>query len=688
MRHPILVYILLLTLIQSDRAGASVLGLSPAPPPIWHPSNDLPRNEIFERLDALEDRLYAQGFETTQELLELAVLNLSTKRPEDRERALDLLTRARTRDPQRLEVVLWHLKALLRAGDATTAERLMRDVADEFDGQVAYHYARGYAHWVQATRHLDPLALREAAQEFGRACELQPEARLYAHALRAVALARDEPAAALQYLSPLPIGEQVPLSMLLLRAGILSYDRATQEEAENLFGQALSALPDDWAMVWITGGGRLPGVAAGDVMEAREYWRTIDPDPTVSSNAHRLEFWRRFLVADLLWGDPTTNTPGWTTQPGDIWIRWGRPTVMVEATPDIDPFVGIRGPGPKDANGWGGMAGNMRRWTWSFAEGPNSFSLTFLDTNYQYRWHLSGEEQLKTLEARVRDQPVRFATPAIEAGFDLAVDVAMFLPSTERSRLITSVAVLGPEFTPIEDLGDVELEWALFDERNRRIDRGHFVLDPSRDRDSILDLVERDRRSRDSAPARVAQFGLDVRPGRYRLAVEAIDPISGGRRWTDSRVDVPPRHPERPMLSDLMLCSSFEDFHPSSTVPREFVRYARVTVPTPERIFPIDQNVVFVYFEAYDLGIEADGRTRTTVEYSIVPVTENVSSATSRFVEERTGVSPEGVVVKGTAIDLKELAVGRYEMTVTVVDQVTGTTMERAVEFELRETVH
>jgi len=476
--------------------------------------------------------------------------------------------------------------------------------------------------------------------------------------------------------------------MLLLRAGILSYDRATQEEAENLFGQALSALPDDWAMVWITGGGRLPGVAAGDVMEAREYWRTIDPDPTVSSNAHRLEFWRRFLVADLLWGDPTTNTPGWTTQPGDIWIRWGRPTVMVEATPDIDPFVGIRGPGPKDANGWGGMAGNMRRWTWSFAEGPNSFSLTFLDTNYQYRWHLSGEEQLKTLEARVRDQPVRFATPAIEAGFDLAVDVAMFLPSTERSRLITSVAVLGPEFTPIEDLGDVELEWALFDERNRRIDRGHFVLDPSRDRDSILDLVERDRRSRDSAPARVAQFGLDVRPGRYRLAVEAIDPISGGRRWTDSRVDVPPRHPERPMLSDLMLCSSFEDFHPSSTVPREFVRYARVTVPTPERIFPIDQNVVFVYFEAYDLGIEADGRTRTTVEYSIVPVTENVSSATSRFVEERTGVSPEGVVVKGTAIDLKELAVGRYEMTVTVVDQVTGTTMERAVEFELRETVH
>ena len=688
MRRGILIYILLFTWIQSDGAAASVLGLSPAPPPIWHPSHDLPRNERFERLDSLEDRLYAQGFETTQELLELAVLNLSTKRPEDRERALDLLTRARTRDPQRLEVVLWHLKALLRAGDATTAEKLMRDVADEFDGQAAYHYARGYAHWVQATRHLDPLALRVAAQEFERACELQPEARLYAHALRAVALVRDEPAAALQYLSPLQTGEQVPLSMLLLRAGILSYDRATQEEAENLFGQALSALPDDWAMVWITGGGRLPGVAAGDVMEAREYWRTIDPDPTVSSNAHRLEFWRRFLVADLLWGDPTTNTPGWTTQPGDIWIRWGRPTVMVEATPDIDPFVGIRGPGPKDANGWGGMAGNMRRWTWSFAEGPNSFSLTFLDTNYQYRWRLSGEEQLKTLEARVRDQPVRFATPAIEAGFDLAVDVAMFLPSIERSRLITSVAVLGPEFTPIEDLGDVELEWALFDERNRRIDRGHFVLDPSRDRDSILDLVERDRRSRDSAPARVAQFGLDVRPGRYRLAVEAIDPISGGRRWTDSRVDVPPRHPERPMLSDLMLCSSFEDFHPSSTVPREFVRYARVTVPTPERVFPIDQNVVFVYFEAYDLGIEADGRTRTTAEYSIVPVTENVSSATSRFVEERTGVSPEGVVVKGTAIDLKELAVGRYEMTVTVVDQVTGTTMERAVEFELRETVH
>lgn len=53
------------------------------------------------------------------------------------------------------------------------------------------------------------------------------------------------------------------------------------------------------------------------------------------------------------------------------------------------------------------------------------------------------------------------------------------------------------------------------------------------------------------------------------------------------------------------------------------------------------------------------------------------------FVEESTGQTAEGVVVKGTRLDLKGLAPGFYELRVVVFDAVRGVEMSRSLGFEI-----
>lgn len=673
-------------LLRVAVANASALGIAPPPPPIWHPAQDLPRDEVFDRLDDLTDRLYAQGFATAHEELELAILELCTARPQDRVEALEVLEDLRRREPDRLDVLLWIVTAHHHALDAASAIAPLESARERFEGNAAYHYALGYAHWFDARRHLQPDAIDSALDAFERACELQPSSPVHVAGLAAVCLVTDRPERALPFLPDITAGQAVSMPQLLLTAGLSSYDSRTQEKAENLFGQAFDALPPDLVGDLEHGGGRLPGVAAGDLAAAAAYWRLTDPDPVRTSHAHRLEFWRRHLQADVLWGDPTSDTPGWRTEPGDLWVRWGRPTFTRETTPEVRPFVSVGAAGRSgatEADGEG-MGTNLRTWTWTWAGSGPVFSVNFVDTSYQRTWHVP-PEAAKSVAALVRDRPVRFERGPTRSPFEIAVETALTRSTRERSSLVTSVAILASDFVEsraVEDLGDVALRWSLFDADERRIEAGDFVVDPSLDRDTLLARTDPRRRASGTKPARALRFGLDLEPGSYRLALEAEDTITGARRWADSRLVIDPRPADAPSMSTLMLGASFDDFDRDAALPASFVRHATTVVPLPERLVPRTQDRLYVYFEVYDLGLEEDGRTRITVSYRVTPSgPEDGVPRIDEFVEERTGLSTDGTLVKGTALDLLRLDPGPHELVVTVVDLVRDVRMEGSLEF-------
>ncbi len=678
-----------LVLLSAVSAGASVLGIAPRPPRIWHPAENLPRDEVFARIDALAARLHAQGFRTDHEDFEFAVLNLCTGRSEDRSIALDILEGLAQRAPDRLDVLLWTMRAHHRARDGAGAIAALEAARDHFEEQAAYHYALGFAHWFDAQRHLKPESVGVAIHHLKRATELAPGSADHSAALASVCLVADRPDAALDHLPPVEEGRAVALPLLLLRAGLLSYEASTQELSENLFGQALAAMPDELASVFEHGGGWLPGVLDGDVATVARYWDRVDPDPVRRSNGHRLEFWRRLLQADALWGDAESGTPGWDTETGDAWVRWGRPTVTSEITPDIGAIVAVRDDFRPPSANRRYTRRNYRTWVWTWVRGPSTFSLNFVDQNYLRDWAVAPESRPR-VEALRRDKPLQFSRGGRSSPFDLALEMAVLASTRERASAILSMAVVASDESTdrrVEDLGDVELQWALFDNAENRLDQGTILADPSRDRESLLAAFDPERRAHGLRPARTARVGLDVEPGRYRLALEGEDRLTGARRWIDLRFAVRGRPDDAsPTMSALMLGASFDDYAGDTDVPTEFVRYATVVLPLPERVIPRAQDQLFVYFEVYDLGLAADGRTRFSITYRVTPIGRaDGTPSIDEFVEERTGVSPDGVVVKGTGLDLRELESGAHELVVTVVDQVRDVTLERSLEFVIEE---
>jgi hypothetical protein len=192
--------------------------------------------------------------------------------------------------------------------------------------------------------------------------------------------------------------------------------------------------------------------------------------------------------------------------------------------------------------------------------------------------------------------------------------------------------------------------------------------------------------------------GASLAPGSYRLAVDVTQP-EGGHRALEVDLHLPsPAPPGLLALSDLQLASTFHPFVPGSDAPREFVKHAYGVVPVPSAVFPRDARELYVYFEVHNLRVGDDGRTRFDVGYRIYrqPPGTNVrrGGQTLRpeilaamepmgltFTEESTGLSPDGLVVKGGNVDIADLPPGRYVLLVEIEDLLAQARVSRYVAF-------
>jgi hypothetical protein len=60
---------------------------------------------------------------------------------------------------------------------------------------------------------------------------------------------------------------------------------------------------------------------------------------------------------------------------------------------------------------------------------------------------------------------------------------------------------------------------------------------------------------------------------------------------------------------------------------------------------------------------------------------EEIELSTVKYLRERTGISPDGLVVKGTEIDISALPPGDYVLQIKVDDLVTGRQVSEVVPF-------
>jgi len=446
----------------------------------------------------------------------------------------------------------------------------------------------------------------------------------------------------------------------------------------------------------------------------RIFWSRANSRPTKAFNPEQIDYWCRLVEADILFGNPEQGRRGWATAMGDALVRWGWPT---------QTWYDAGGPGgiATDLNARGFVfepnediptGSPVLAWGYDDARRGMHFTLLFTDASRNASWTYSSRSAYNAAALR-RQAPIFVPLPdAPSAPFRLSMSRAIFPRGDDQAVLETYIGLVPDEAMLLDNAGDPArgastdtlgvVEWALYDEAGERIDHVREALDDDLRRDRLHERIGWPMRG-DVLDPYVIPIGARLPAGHYRVAVEVSGPGGEGRDALTLAVEVPPTEPPSILeMSDLQLASAFGAYTPENGLPLRYVKYGQAVVPVPDLRVPSDAAAMGVYFELRHLGQDARGMTHFDVTYevfrsdrevrNITLASENfrredlerIEPMTMTFLEERTGVSSEGLVVKGMRVEIGELLFGDYVLVVTVRDRISARKISRVLPFRKR----
>lgn len=435
------------------------------------------------------------------------------------------------------------------------------------------------------------------------------------------------------------------------------------------------------------------------------WWMRHDDSPESFVNETQLEYWSRLVESDLRFGRPEAGLRGWDTLPGEVWVRLGRPgfeyNFIARQNVDLEfqqaPGLSTAELGEFKQIGPLLFPVSRRYWNWAYRIDGVSWRIQFMDTSWgEGQWGVSPNSPT---DIGILRNELAFVEPRRQRGpdaFEVAVDVARFARG-EESILETAVSVR-PEAL-VDSLfayDSVMVAWTLFDDQDNLIDEVSRMLGPDRCMSRLLALSGQSPSTWGGDP-RITLIGARVPTGRYRIKVRATEPRSGLFTERTLEVAVPGETtPAELAISSIQLSHGLPEWDPESAFPPEFVKHGRAVVYAPRAI--IEGDLLGVFYEVENLSRDASGQTRFDVEYAVYRGTgevrllamlgqldleevEEIEPTTVQYLQERTGVSPEGAVVKGTEIDVTGLPEGDYVLRVQIHDLLDGRTCSGTVAF-------
>ncbi len=402
---------------------------------------------------------------------------------------------------------------------------------------------------------------------------------------------------------------------------------------------------------------------------ADAFWAAADPRLLTDANERVAEHSARIVEADLRFGwtgdDLFTDRPqrGAETEQGQIWIRYGRPQETVRYLLDENTVQAY---------------GTDRRFAvWDYPD----FRVVFDDPENDGQF-------------RIYSPPASAFAGASSAQDDDFVmrDRAMQRTDPQRSQdapdIPIDVPALISRFRAAGGGTDVIVAWGVpLDSVAAPVRTGAFVLT---ERGVAMRVVEERRQLPASRVVRTeigrvwteaARLAMDA-TGTVRVEVEGRD----GRAFGRTSEAVAPLPAGGFVVSDRLLAASVSEDGPG-LVQRGDVGI----VPVPAAAF-LPPDPIYVYLEAYGLGLDG-GRSRYTVEATLRPEARRRGLLGRIF---GRGQDP-GVSVRTEAegdhtddavtffLDVRDQRPGRYALTVTIADVVTGATASAEREVVLLE---
>jgi GWxTD domain-containing protein len=468
-----------------------------------------------------------------------------------------------------------------------------------------------------------------------------------------------------------------------------------------------------------------------------EFWARRDPDPATSANEFKEEHYRRIQYANERF---TSGKPGWRTDRGRFYIKFGKPA-------DIESHVGGRYMRRPYEGGGTTSVFPFERWTYRHIDGiGDNVEVEFVDRSMSGNFELAmdGEEKdaffnvsgwgntwaeqdgtlsrSDRVDFRFRGNPnnldkgeTKFPLKRLqdEAYFRFEQMLRMDKPPALKNpklREVVDSRILYPDPLPAAShtvyyrMSDSEYVAPLsLKIQNRDLSYSStpdglltakvdlYVRVTGLDRkvyyefdDTMYSRYTTAEFPKHPAHYSVYQRKLRLPPGRYKvdLLVQSDEGRKSGLSTLGIVIPAPPSDPSRMRLAPITLSHYLTHIIGDASSTRQFVIGDIKVVPAFENVFTPAEKLA-VYIQGYGLPLDAASQTpRAQVLFQI----RTRDGRVLREIRDERGASLQPAadrVVIAEHLTLEGLEQGKYKISVSVEDRISGQKLTETADFEI-----
>lgn len=395
-----------------------------------------------------------------------------------------------------------------------------------------------------------------------------------------------------------------------------------------------------------------------------KYWKSKDPLYLTDFSERMIEHYGRVAYSNLKFGVIKMDIPGWKSDRGRIYIRYGKPQDNIKIRPELE-FAGPKG-------------GYNSTIIWYYPKYTFVFSDPYSTGEYRLSTGLTGSRfpliAFNQVEADVR----KVFPENYEHNYGGELFAFNYYTASFRGENGN---------TNMEIYYGIPQKYVRYNPQKGRfsaqVKKGFFVFDG--EWNDVKKDVSIDEFSSDFYPDSsqlthiIRQNDLEIKPGKYLLAIEIQDESSKNTGISREIISVESFKSDSLKLSDIVFALKIDTVIKRS----EFSSHGYEIIPNPLRHYKINQPL-YVYYEIYNLKLMSPGMTNYIVEYKINKFKKKRSLFVRAFAgigslfgignkkEEIStsyaynGVSPDEK--QYLTINMKDAEQGLYQLSLTVSD--------------------
>lgn len=416
-------------------------------------------------------------------------------------------------------------------------------------------------------------------------------------------------------------------------------------------------------------------------------------------NERLLEHYARVAYANLRFGIPHKNIPGYLTDPGKTLIRFGFPKSAMATPFDIQSNMPPINAGTmttlqsmamdaRQGDFGGAQASVLQGLTIQIKGGQevwhyDGFSIPFdrkMSGSNEFAWGVEGADGRDIFNRVIRKTPELFEPVLPGQKMPVQVTTACFKSEADGSEALIFIGV------PKARSNSIQARYSFF--------VSDTFLDSTRDKigTRMFNRVVQE----DSTEFFLDRQCIVLPAGVFEYSMEILDQTDQRVGVFRDRLTVPDFYTPGLQMSDLLLATSVEDKSDDSD-PFAYKGYS--IVPAFSRSF-VSGAEIYLFYEIYNLA-QQDGRTSYHVEISLSRPKEkrgSVGAAISPLLKslQLKNDTPEIVTVSysyagnsrderhSRLIDLANHEAGEWVLTIRVSDRISGGIAERRTNFNIR----